>query len=183
LNLDMRVEHSPRPDVAIGGESTVEDPATAFEEFFATERTRLHRALFAITGSRAEAEDIAQDAFLRVWERWDRVGSLDDPAGYLHRTAMNVFRDRRRRLVLSLKRAVHLSSGSNEYDVVEARSVAASVLGSLPPRQRAAVVLTEGLGYSAEEAGRMLGIKGSTVRALHHQARSTMRRSVEATDG
>jgi RNA polymerase sigma-70 factor (ECF subfamily) len=183
LNLDVRVEQSPRLTVAIYEESVAEDPTAAFEEFFATERTRLHRALFAITGSRAEAEDIAQDAFLRVWERWDRVGSLDDPAGYLHRTAMNVFRDRRRRLVLSLKRAVHPSPDWNEYDAVEARSVAASVLGSLPPRQRAALVLTEGLGYSAEEAGRMLGIKGSTVRALHHQARSSMRRSTEAVDG
>lgn len=161
----------------------MEDPTAAFEKFFVAERTRLHRALFALTGSRAEAEDIAQDAFLRVWERWDRVGSIDDPAGYLHRTAMNVFRDRRRRLVLSLKRAVHLLADRNEYDAVEARSVAASVLGSLPSRQRAAVVLTEGLGYSAEEAGKMLGIKGSTVRALHYQARSSMRRSTEAADG
>jgi RNA polymerase sigma-70 factor, ECF subfamily len=169
--------------VAIRGESAVHDPAAAFEELFAAERTRLHHALFAITGSRAEAEDIAQDAFLRVWERWDRVGDLDDPAGYLHRTAINVFRDRRRRLVVSLKRVVHLSPDSNEYEAVEARSVAASVLGSLPPRQRAALVLTEGLGYSAEEAGRMLGIKGSTVRALHHQARSSMRRSTGTSDG
>jgi RNA polymerase sigma-70 factor, ECF subfamily len=183
LNLDVGVEQGPRLKVAIREESAVEDRTAAFEEFFAAERTRLHHALFAITGSRAEAEDIAQDAFLRVWERWDRVGSLDDPAGYLHRTAMNVFRDRRRRLVLSLKRAVYPSAPPNEYDAVEARSVAVSVLGSLPPRQRAAVVLTEGLGYSAEEAGRMLGIKGSTVRALHHQARSNMHRSTEAADG
>lgn len=172
-----------RSGPALDEESVVQDPTAAFEEFFATERTRLHRALFAITGSRTEAEDIAQDAFLRVWERWERVGTLDDPAGYLHRTAMNAFRDRRRRLVLSFKRAVHPSPDTNEYDAVEARSVAALVLGSLPPRQRAAVVLTEGLGYSAEEAGRMLGIKGSTVRALHHQARSSMRRSPEAVDG
>jgi RNA polymerase sigma-70 factor (ECF subfamily) len=183
LNLDVRLEQSLRPWAAIREESAVEDPAAAFEEFFAAERTRLHRALFAITGSRGEAEDIAQDAFVRVWERWDRVGTLGDPAGYLHRTAMNLFRDRRRRFVLSLKRAVHPSPDSNEYDAVEARSVAASVLGSLPPRQRAAVVLTEGLGYSAEEAGRMLGIKGSTVRALRHQARSNIRRSMETADG
>lgn len=82
--------------------STVQDPTAAFEEFFGTERTRLHRILFAITGSRSEAEDIAQDAFLRVWERWTHVGALEDPAGYPHRTAMNVLRDRRRGLVRSL---------------------------------------------------------------------------------
>jgi DNA-directed RNA polymerase specialized sigma24 family protein len=74
----------------------------SFEVFFESERVRLHRGLFAITGSRQEAEDISQEAFLRVWERWDRVGVLDEPVGYLHRTAMNVFRDRRRRLVASI---------------------------------------------------------------------------------
>jgi RNA polymerase sigma-70 factor (ECF subfamily) len=183
LNIDMKLEQGPAGDPVVREEPTVEDAAASFEEFFGSERVRLHRVLFAITGSRAEAEDVAQDAFLRVLERWDRVGALDDPAGYLHRTAMNVFRDRRRRLVVSLKRAIHVSPAPNEYEAVEARSVAASVLGSLPPRQRAAVVLTEGLGASAEEAGRMLGIKGSTVRALHHQARSSMRRSTEITDG
>jgi RNA polymerase sigma-70 factor (ECF subfamily) len=161
----------------------VGDPTAAFEDFFGTERTRLYRALFAITGSRMEAEDIAQEAFLRVWERWGHVATLEDPAGYLHRTAMNVFRDRRRRLARSLRRAVRPSADPNEYDAVEARSVAAGVLAALPPRQRAAIVLTEGLGYSAEEAGGMLGIKGSTVRALHHQARSSMRRSAGSIDG
>ena len=36
-----------------------------------------------ITGSRAEAEELAQDAFLKVWERWDRVADMDEPIGYL----------------------------------------------------------------------------------------------------
>ncbi len=157
--------------------------ATSFEEFFEAERVRLYKVLFAITGSRHEAEDISQDAFLRVWERWERVGGMDDPAGYLHRTAMNVFRDRYRRLVLGMKRAIRISPPPDAYEAVEARSVAARVLGSLTPRQRAAIVLTEALGYSAEEAGKLLGIKGSTVRALHFQARSALKDSMETIDG
>ena len=157
--------------------------AASFEEFFEVEHVRLYRVLFAITGNRQEAEDISQDAFLRVWERWDRVHEMEDPAGYLHRTAMNVFRDRYRRLVLGMKRAIRISSPPDAYEEVEARSVAASVLGSLTPRQRAALVLTEALGYSAEEAGKLLGIKGSTVRALHFQARSALKGSMEAIDG
>jgi hypothetical protein len=46
-----------------------------------------------ITGSRGEAEDLAQEAFTRLFERWDRVAALDDPTGYLHRTATNLFRN------------------------------------------------------------------------------------------
>jgi len=158
-------------------------PAVSFEAFFETERIRLYRVLFVITGSRQEAEDIAQEAFLRVWERWDRVAALDQPVGYLHRTAMNVFRDRRRRLVLGLKRVLRPPAARDELESVETRSVAADVLASLTPRQRAAIVLTEALGYSADEAGNILGIKGSTVRALTFQARSALKDHRETNDG
>ena len=50
-----------------------------------------------------------QDAFLTVWERWDRVGGMDDPVGYLYRTAMNLFRKRYRRAMLSVRRTVGLA--------------------------------------------------------------------------
>ena len=159
------------------------DTALTFERFFDAERARLFQALVVITRSRSEAEDISQEAFLRVWEHWERVESLQDPAGYLHRTAMNAFRDRYRRARLSLTRAFRPPPRRDELDAVEARSVTDQVLGTLAPRQRAALVLTEGLGYSAEEAGAFLGIKGSTVRALHHQARAALSTREEATDG
>ena len=174
---------SPPRELTIREEPAAGGSVAAFEEFFRAEQRRLHEALFAITGTRAEAEDIGQEAFLRVWERWDRVSGMEDPAGYLHRTAVNVFRDRSRRLVVAMKRSLGMAPRTNEYDAVEARSVAVAVLGQLPPRQRAAIVLTEGLGYSAEEAGELLGIKGSTVRALHFQARSALDRAKETMDG
>lgn len=157
--------------------------AVSFEDLFRAEQRRLHQALFAITGSRQEAEDIGQEAFLRLWERWERVSGLGDPVGYLHRTAINVYRDRSRRLLLAMKRAVRLAPNPDDFAVVEARSMAVAVLSHLPPRQRAAIVLTEGLGYSADEAGQLLGIKGSTVRALHFQARSALTQSEETIDG
>jgi len=170
-------------DLGIREELSVAASAESFEDFFRAEQVRLHKVLFAITGHRAEAEDIAQEAFLRVWEHWDRVSQIPDPVGYLHRTAINVFRDRSRRLVLSMKRVLGTSPPPDEYGAVEARSIAAAVLSSLSPRQRAAIVLTEGLGYTAEQAGKLLGIKASTVRALHFQARSVLRRSKETIDG
>ena len=151
------------------------DVTPAFETFYEAERMRLFQALAVITGSRAEAEDISQEAFLRVWERWDRVATLERPAGYLHRTAMNAFRDRYRRSKLSMGRAVQaIPEPHDDLGAVEARSVTSQALAGLSPRQRAAIVLTEGLGYSAEEAGEFLGIKGSTVRSLNHQARANL---------
>ena len=72
------------------------EAARAFEEFVLAEHQRLYRALCLITRDRVEAEDIQQEALLRVWERWDRVRNLEDPTGYLYRTAFNLFRRRMR---------------------------------------------------------------------------------------
>jgi RNA polymerase sigma-70 factor (ECF subfamily) len=153
-----------------------------FEGFFDAQRDRLFRALCVITGSRSEAEDIAQDAFVKVLERWDRVSAMDDPAGYLHRTAMNLFRNRYRSAVLVLRTRLRPTPAHDVYETVELRDEIDRALASLTPRQRAALLLTEVLHYSAEEAGRMLGIKDSTVRALVFQARSAIRKRRDLSD-
>ena len=154
-----------------------------FEEFFEEQKDRLLRMLSVITGSRAEAEDLAQEAFTRVLARWAAVEAIEDPAGYLHRTAMNLFRNQYRRARVALGRTVGLGPEQDVFKPVEDRDAAARALGTLTARQRAALVLTEALGYSGEEAGRLMGIKASTVWALTHQARTALRGNVEATDG
>ncbi len=76
-----------------------------FEVFFEAERGRLFGAVCLMTGSVDEAEEIVQDAFLAVWERWDRVRRMERSTGYLYRTAMNRFRSRRRHLACVARRA------------------------------------------------------------------------------
>src|SRR3972149_7492906 len=73
------------------------DAAVPFEEFFELQHARLFGALSVMTGDRFEAEEVMQDAFLKLWERWDRVSAMDQPVGFLYRTAMNRFRSRLRR--------------------------------------------------------------------------------------
>ena len=163
-------------------EKPMDEPVT-FEEFFEEQKDRLLRMLSVITGSRAEAEDLAQEAFTRVLARWAAVEAMEDPAGYLHRTAMNLFRNQYRRARVALGRTVGLGPEQDVFKPVEDRDAAARALGTLTARQRAALVLTEALGYSGEEAGRLMGIKASTVWALTHQARTALRGNVEATDG
>lgn len=154
----------------------------AFEAFFEAERDGLFGALVLITGDRREAEDIAQDSFLVLWERWDRVSAMDNPAGYLFRTAMNVFRRRRRRAALALRRATGLVHAEDAFAAADARQVVARALGELSRRQRAALVLTELLGFSSEEAGAALGIKPVTVRVLASQGRAAMKQSLGERD-
>ncbi len=106
---------------------------------------------------------------------------MEDPAGYLHRTAMNLFRNRYRRAAVAFRARLRPAPAHDVYETVAQRDEIDRALGSLTPRQRAALVLTEVLRYSAEDAGAMLGVKDSTVRALVFQARSAIRKQRDDT--
>jgi len=107
---------------------------------------------------------------------------MDNSAGYLYRTAMNVFRRRRRRAALAVRRAVGLVQAEDAFAAAVARQVVAKALAGLSRRQRAALVLTELLGFTSEEAGLTLGIRPVTVRVLASQGRAAMKRSLERSD-
>jgi RNA polymerase sigma-70 factor (ECF subfamily) len=154
----------------------------SFEEFYEVESRALFRRLWLISGNRSEAEEIMQDAFLRLLERWDRVCDLDDPTGYLYRTAMNVFRKRYRRSLLAIKRTLAPAAARDEFAEADARDVVRRALATLTPRQRAALVLTELEGMSSRDAGEALGIEPSTVRALATQGRAAFRALMEEDD-
>ncbi len=161
-------------------EGGVATSTPSFEDFYEAHHQRLFVALCLTTGNRHEAEEVMHDAFLRMFERWDRVSRLSDLQGYLFRTAMNVFRNRYRRATLGMRKAVRLAPTTDDLAAVEARDEVVRLLRGLIPQQRAAVMLTALLDYSSEEAGRMLGMKASTVRVLASRARAQMKKDTEA---
>ena len=153
--------------------------APSFEEFYEATSRRVFTALCLVTGNRHEAEEIVQDAFVRVFERWDRVGALEDPTGYLFRVSMNVFRSRYRRAALGVRRALSLApAATDDLAAVETHDEVVRLLMGLDPKQRAAVLLTAILDHTAEEAGRMLGLRPSSVRSLTARARAQMKHEV-----
>src|SRR5918994_189562 len=83
----------------------------SFEAFFEAEHERLFRALFLVTGNAQEAEELMQDAFVALWERWDRVRGMDEPTGYLPGRAMNRFRGGRRGASRAARRRVGSDPG------------------------------------------------------------------------
>ena len=158
------------------------DGSLEFEGFFAANRERLFRALWLVARDRHEAEEVAQDAFLKVWERWDRVGGMDDAEGYLYRTAFNLFRNRRRRSVLALRRLVRAIPPPDPTDAVDDRDQVIRALATLTPRQRSALVLTDLIELTSEEAARALGVRPSTVRVLSARARTALRDEIGGQD-
>lgn len=142
-----------------------------FDTFFEEERERLFKALYFVTGNREDAEELTQDAFLRLWERWDDIDRIDDPTGYLFRVALNGFRMRRRRAAVAVRKLVPVTEPSDSFLEAEMRADVRQLLMGITPRQRAALLLVDLLGYSSEQAARILRVRPSTVRALATQGR------------
>jgi RNA polymerase sigma-70 factor (ECF subfamily) len=164
---DVVVHANPRDDAIVASPS--------FEELFLDHHDRLYRALYFITGSRSDAEELMQDAFLKLWERWDSIGAIDDPVAWLFRVSLNGFRMRTRHARVVARRLAPMTTPRDPFDDVHVREEVRGMLRSLPERQRAAMVLTEIFDYSSEQAGRILGIRPATVRVLASQARAALR--------
>lgn len=152
------------------------EPASSdFRTFFEDEHRGLLKTLYFVTGDRAEAADLMQDAFLKLWERWDQIDSIDDLQAYLFRIALNGSKMRARAARRASRRAVPLGVVHDPYDDVDIREDIRRMLLSLTPRQRAALVLLDLYGYGSEDAARIMGIRPSTVRALATQGRAVLR--------
>ncbi|HYJ61058.1 MAG TPA: sigma-70 family RNA polymerase sigma factor [Actinomycetota bacterium] len=147
--------------------------SASFETFFEEHKDRLFGVMFLMTANRQDAEELAQEAFLKMWERWDSVGRIADPGAYVYRIALNAFRKRVRRADIS--RRLTLRAPSSTPSASEDSLLLHEALRVLTPRQRAAIVLTELLGYSAIEASEALGVKPSTIGALKYQARAALK--------
>jgi RNA polymerase sigma-70 factor (ECF subfamily) len=160
--------------------TTMATPPMAFETFFSLHRDRLFGVLCVMCASRHDAEELAQDAFLKMWERWETVATLDDPVAYLHRIAINAFRKRLRRTEVArrLTGRSPASVATTGEDVV----LLHEALRALTARQRAALVLTELMGYSADEAAKELGVKASTIGALKFQGRAALKAEARTDD-
>jgi RNA polymerase sigma-70 factor, ECF subfamily len=146
-----------------------------FDTFVADQHERLYKALYFVTGSREDAEDLSQEAFMRLWERWHRINEIDDPTGYLFRVALNGHRMRRRRAAIALRRLVPAPESRDAFQEAEMRADVRSLLLGLTPRQRAALLLVDLLGYPSEQAARILRVRPSTVRNLASQGRHALR--------
>ena len=156
--------------------------ARNFEEFFEEQYVSVARALVLLVGDGLEAEELAEEAFARAWGRWHLVREMASPAGYVYRTALNLNRNRLRRLAQELRPRQRREHGPDPAADVAIRDEVRRALAALPAPQREAVVLVEWLGLDSEEAGEILGIRAVSVRARVHRARATLRKQFGGID-
>ncbi len=142
-------------------------PSPRFEDFYRAQLEPMLRLAYLLTQSRAAAEDVVQDSFLRIQPRW---GTLDSPAAYLRRTVTNAcyswHRRRRREAALTVTPPEPAEAPHDEmWDA----------LAQLPPRRRAALVLRYYQDLSEAEIADVLGCRRGTVKSLTHRGLAQLR--------
>jgi RNA polymerase sigma-70 factor (sigma-E family) len=149
-------------------------PREAVAALFGVYYSRLIGLAVVLTGDRALAEDLAQEAFARLWKGWDELRDEAAAPSYLRTTVANLARSalRRRRL---MARERTLIDAADETDPAE-RIVVIRALGSLPYRQRVCVALRYYEGLTTEEVAQTLGISTGTVKSQTHKAMARLRR-------
>jgi RNA polymerase sigma-70 factor, ECF subfamily len=111
-----------------------------FDEFYGAAARRVVRHAYALTGNIADAQDIAQEAFARAWQRWGSVRGCDSPEAWVRRVATNLATSRHRRNRTARSMAWQLVA--REVPEISADTVAlVAALRTLPERQRVVLVL------------------------------------------
>ena len=143
-----------------------------FEEFSRRDSTRLRAALVAAYGPDVGA-DAAAEALAYGFEHWDRVGAMENPAGYLYRVGQT---EARRQFRPSGYMPVVAAAGLPAFE-----PGLAPALESLSEPQRVSVVTVHALGWTLREAAELLDVDVSTVRTHIARAMSKLRTALEVT--
>lgn len=160
-----------------------------FRLWAATRRATLRRTAFLLCADWHQADDLVQDALIKVYARWHRIASRGDVDGYVRRVLVTTFLDARRR---PWRREVSYASVPDAVDPTTDRAIAiaegsayADALRAVPERQRAVLVLRFVEDLSVEQTADALGcstgnVKSQTARGL---ARLREQLGVDVVDG
>ena len=150
----------------------------AFEQLYRQHCGRVHAVCLRLTRDPSLAEDCTQDAFIRAWRALPRFEARSAFGTWLHRIAVNVVLERRRRPMAPVDFVDALPSDGAEVALpdtpVEEAELEAAI-ASLPDGARDALVLCGIHGYTHVEAGAMLGLAAGTCKAQLHRARRLLR--------
>ncbi|MFC9331954.1 RNA polymerase sigma factor [Kitasatospora sp. NPDC057015] len=145
-----------------------------FNAFYEASYGQLVAHLYALTGDLGEAQDAAQEAFVRAWDRWHQVSTHDNPVAWVRLTGQRVAISRWRRARTAVRSWVRhgpvgpiAGPGPDTVALVEA-------LRQLPEAQRSALVLHHMGGRSVAEIAAEAGVPVGTVKARLHRGRQAL---------
>jgi len=167
--VDVSVRAGMPDQSALGGEHD----SNQFGSFYEREYQAAVRLAGFLSGDRSIAEDLAQDAFVRLQREFPR---LENPGGYLRTTVVNLCRNHHRRTSRELIRLTRHGAGPSA--VSERAAELDATLRRLPYSERAVIVLRYWLGLSEAEIAANLGCRPGTVKSRHARALEKIRKEL-----
>lgn len=143
------------------------------------------RLCYRLLGNLPDAEDAAQEVFLRAYRNLGMLSGIPDPLPWLYRVAVNLCRDRHRRARPSLgldqvpELQARAASPEDEAARAERKQIVVDGLAVLPEREREAVVLRELEGLETRQVAAIMEIAEESVRSLCSLGRAKLRQYVE----
>jgi RNA polymerase sigma-70 factor (sigma-E family) len=152
---------------------------TEFSEYMHGRWTQLVRLGYGLTGDRQLAEDLAQTALARAYAAWPRVRRSGNPDAYVNKIMVNAHhgRFRKRRVTERLTDAPPDPAAADATGAHDDRSALMAALLTLPPGQRAVVVLRYWMDMTETEAAAALGCSVGNVKSQASRALAKLRLS------
>ena len=152
-----------------------------FAALYAEHRPSVYRVALAMTGDRALAEDLAHEAFVRAWRALSGLRDPEAAGAYLRTTAVNLARRTLRRRALELRH--HISQVAHHEPDRDGKLAVVGALQTLPPRQRACVVMRYFEDLTEEQTAAALGVSIGTVKSQTHKALKRLQGILGDLDG
>jgi len=147
-----------------------------FESFYRDQYSRVVAVCYALSGSQAAAEDVAQEAFIRAHRDWEMIGSYERPDAWVRRVATNLAFSRFRRLKAESRAVLRLAGNRQEitFDMTESDDELWSKVRALPRRQAQVVALHYVEDRAIADIANVLGIAEGSVKSALHKARTKL---------
>jgi len=159
------------------------DRDSDFAEYFAAKSDAMRGTAYLLCGDWHRAEDLVQNAFTKVYLAWNRVSRHEVLDGYTRRTLVRTFLDERRR---GWFRREQVAEAPPDRGVAptsgEDRMVLLDALATVPPRQRAVLVLRYWEDLSVEETAGVLHCSAGTVKSQAARGLQTLRNTLGERD-
>ncbi len=170
----------------MNAESSASLARRQLEELYTRLEKPLYNVVFRWVWNREEAQDLVQEAFVRLWRMQDRV-RLETVEPLIFRIALNLAANRRRakkiRRWIALNSANHVASGNrNSAEQLESQERDEAVrraVDALPERLRRVILLSEFSGLTYEQIGLSLGIPPGTVGSRRNTAMKLLQQRLE----
>ena len=147
-----------------------------FDAFYAAAAPKLVGQIYALVGSRQEAQDVVQEACMRAWLRWDSISAYENPEAWVRLVAWRLAISRRRRVMSHMRAWNKRAAGEDLYEPAISSDALAvqEALAKISDVQRQAIVLHHLCGLTVEEVATATSVSPNTIKTRLVRGRAAL---------